>query len=36
MAADATRPVKLAVMGPGMIGKRHVEHVLIQPAADKA
>lgn len=29
-----TRPVKLAVMGAGLIGKRHVEHVLAQPDAE--
>ena len=34
MAADVRRPVKLAVMGAGMIGKRHVEHVLTQPEAE--
>ena len=34
MAADARQPVKLAVMGAGMIGKRHVEHVLTQPEAE--
>src|SRR6478735_1022674 len=31
---DVARPVKLAVMGAGMIGKRHVEHVLAQPEAE--
>jgi predicted dehydrogenase len=34
MAAAASRPVKLAVMGAGLIGKRHIEHVLTQPEAE--
>jgi predicted dehydrogenase len=34
VAADASRPVKLAVMGAGLIGKRHIEHVLTQPEAE--
>lgn len=33
MAADPNRPVRLAVMGAGLIGKRHIEHVLTQPEA---
>lgn len=34
MHADVDRPVKLAVMGAGLIGKRHIEHVLAQPDAE--
>lgn len=34
MAADVDRPVTLAVMGAGLIGKRHIEHVLTQPDAE--
>src|SRR3712207_521622 len=30
------RPVRLAVMGAGLIGKRHIEHVLTQPDAELA
>jgi len=28
------KPVKLAVLGAGAIGKRHIEHVIAEPAAD--
>ncbi|WP_040678772.1 Gfo/Idh/MocA family protein [Rhizobium mesoamericanum] len=28
-----TRPVKLAVLGAGLIGKRHIQHVLTEPSA---
>lgn len=34
MAADVDRPVKVAVMGAGLIGKRHIEHVVAQPDAE--
>ncbi len=27
-------PVKLAVLGAGLIGRRHIEHVLAQPDAE--
>jgi len=29
-----TAPVKLAVMGAGLIGKRHVEHIIAEPSAE--
>jgi len=29
-------PVKLAVVGAGLIGKRHIEHILAEPEADLA
>jgi len=32
--AGAARPVNLAVLGAGLIGRRHVEHVLLQPDAE--
>lgn len=31
-----SRPVRLAVLGAGLIGKRHVEHILAQPDAELA
>ncbi len=34
MAPDMHAPVKLAVMGAGLIGKRHIEHVLAQSDAE--
>ena len=34
MPDDAPRPVKLAVLGAGLIGKRHIEHVLSEPCAE--
>jgi predicted dehydrogenase len=33
MAQGASEPVKLVVMGAGLIGRRHIEHVLAEPAA---
>jgi len=35
-AVGTDRPVRLAVMGAGLIGKRHVEHVLTRPEAELA
>ena len=29
-----TEPVKLAVLGAGLIGKRHIEHVAAEPMAE--
>ena len=29
-----TRSVKLAVLGAGLIGKRHIEHVQAEPEAE--
>jgi predicted dehydrogenase len=34
VAAQTSGPVKLAVMGAGLIGKRHIEHVLTQAEAE--
>jgi predicted dehydrogenase len=34
--AAASGPVRLAVMGAGLIGRRHIEHVLARPEADLA
>ena len=36
MAVETGRPVRLAVMGAGLIGKRHIERVLTQPDAELA
>jgi predicted dehydrogenase len=33
MAGEARNPVKLAVLGAGLIGKRHIEHVLNEDCA---
>jgi predicted dehydrogenase len=33
MAAEADRPVRLAVIGAGLIGRRHIEHVLNEACA---
>jgi predicted dehydrogenase len=27
------RPVQLAVLGAGLIGKRHIEHIIAEPEA---
>jgi predicted dehydrogenase len=34
MADDTRPPVKLAVLGAGLIGRRHVEHVLAEPDSE--
>lgn len=34
MGNGETRPVRLAVLGAGLIGKRHIEHVVSQPDAE--
>lgn len=36
MAEAGFVPVRLAVMGAGLIGKRHIEHVLVLPEAELA
>ncbi|HEX6015840.1 MAG TPA: Gfo/Idh/MocA family oxidoreductase [Geminicoccaceae bacterium] len=36
MATDVNPPVRLAVMGAGLIGKCHIEHVLGRPEAELA
>jgi predicted dehydrogenase len=28
------KPITLAVMGAGLIGKRHIEHILDEPSAE--
>lgn len=34
MSAPGNRPTRLAVMGAGLIGRRHIAHVLGEPAAE--
>ena len=35
-STDTARPVRLAVLGAGLIGKRHIEHVAAEPTAELA
>ncbi len=36
MSGPAARPVRIAVMGAGLIGRRHIQHVAAEPEAELA